>query len=219
MLHFTESSGTLLDPYPRRDAGMADSPMTRVSLLVRIRDGGDADAWAEFVEIYAPLVYRLARRYGAQDADAADLTQEVLKTVLRAAPGFVYDPARGTFRGWLLTVARNQLRKWADANRRHPPLNGGDDPRLLEEVPAPAEEAARWDQEYHQRLFEWAAEKVRPQFRPPTWQAFWQTMVEGREARAVAAALGLSLGAVYIARSRVLARIREQIQQIDERSS
>jgi RNA polymerase sigma factor (sigma-70 family) len=197
--------------------GMADSPATRVSLLVRIRDSRDTEAWAQFVEIYAPLVYGLARRHGVQDADAADLTQEVLRVVVSAAPEFVYDPGRGSFRGWLLTVARNQLRKWANAAKRRAPASGNPDmQRLLEEQPAPAEEVERWDQEYHQRLFEWAAEKVRPAFRPTTWQAFWQTAIDHQDARAVADALGLSVGAVYIARSRVLARIKEQLQQLHD---
>ena len=195
---------------------MTDPSKTRVSLLIRIRDSHDEDAWSEFVEIYAPLVYSLARRHGVQDADAADLTQEVLKTVVRSAPTFVYEPALGSFRGWLLTVARNQLRKWAKSAKRLPPGCGGDErQRVLEEQPAP-EEVERWDQEYHQRLFEWAAEKVRPSFRPVTWQAFWQTAVEHREPRAVADELGVSVGAVYIARSRILARIKEQIQQLPE---
>lgn len=216
MPHFSERSLPFPAIYRQRDSGVADSPTTRVSLLVRIRDRCDAEAWAEFVEIYAPLVYALARRHGAQDADAADLTQEVLKTVMRTAPSFVYDPQRGSFRGWLLTVARNQVRKWLNASRRHPPSGGEEGQRLLEAQAAPADEAARWDREYHQRLFEWAAEKVRPSFRSATWQAFWQTTVENRDARTVADALGLSIGAVYIARSRVLARIKEQVQQLDE---
>jgi RNA polymerase sigma-70 factor (ECF subfamily) len=196
---------------------MTDPAQTRVSLLLRIRDSRDAEAWNQFVEIYAPLVYALARRHGVQDADAADLTQEVLQAVLRSAPTFVYDPARGSFRGWLLTVARNRLRKWANDERRHPHDCGSAEARrVLEEKPAPAEEVARWDQEYRQRLFEWAAEKVRPSFRPASWQAFWQTAVAHRDAAAVAAELGMSLGAVYIAKSRILARIKEQIQLLPE---
>jgi RNA polymerase sigma-70 factor (ECF subfamily) len=194
---------------------MTDSPQTRVSLLLRIRDNQDETAWSEFVEIYAPLVYALARRHGIQDADAADLTQEVLKAVVRSAPAFDYDPSRGTFRGWLLTVARNQMRRWAGTQSRHAGSGGDEGQRLLEEQPAP-DEVVRWDQEYHQRLFEWAAEKVRPSFRPASWQAFWKTAVEQREPREVAAELGVSVGAVYIARSRVLARIKEQIQQLPE---
>jgi RNA polymerase sigma-70 factor (ECF subfamily) len=196
---------------------MADSPTTQFSLLVRIRDSRDAEAWAEFVDIYAPLVYSLARKHGMQDADAADLTQEVLRLVAHVAPQFTYDPRRGSFRGWLFTVARNQLRKWANARKRQVRGTGcSETQRLLEEQPARDDEVADWDQEYQQRLVEWAAEKVRDHFRPATWQAFWRTALEGQDPRAVGEALGMSVGAVYIARSRVLARIKEQIQQFQD---
>src|SRR5690349_18339443 len=119
---------------------MTKSPMTRASLLVRIRNRRDTEAWAEFVEIYAPLIYALVRRHGLQDADAADLTQEVLKSVLRSAADFRYDPARGTFRGWLVTVTRNHLRRWASSQK--PDLTGTgtkEAQRLLEEQLAPEE--------------------------------------------------------------------------------
>jgi RNA polymerase sigma factor (sigma-70 family) len=197
---------------------MTDSLKTRISLLVRIRDRGDEDAWTEFVDLYAPLVYALARRRGLQEADAADLTQDVLRSVVRTAPRFAYDPGRGSFRGWLFTVARNQLRKWANQRQRHPPASGNpDERRLIEEQPAPAEEGDFWDQEYRSRLFAWAAERVRPSFRSSTWQAFWQTAVEERDPAVVAGELGLSVGAVYIARTRVLARLRELIRQAQDR--
>jgi RNA polymerase sigma-70 factor (ECF subfamily) len=196
---------------------MTDSPTTRVSLLVRIRDRDDTDAWSEFVEMYAPLVYALARRRGLQEADASDLTQDVLRTVVRTAPRFAYDPGRGSFRGWLFTVARNQLRKWAHERQRQPPATGSaDDRRLLEEQPAPADEGDFWEAEYRARLFAWAAERVRPAFRPSTWEAFWQTAVEARDPSDVATSLGLTVGAVYIARSRVLARLREHVQQVQD---
>jgi RNA polymerase sigma factor (sigma-70 family) len=196
---------------------MTDSPMTRVSLLVRIRDRGDEDAWAEFVDLYAPLVYALARRRGLQEADAADLTQDVLRSVVRTAPRFAYDPGRGSFRGWLFTVARNQLRKWAHARQRQPSASGSpDDQRLIEEQAAPPEDGNFWEAEYRERLFAWAAERVRPSFRPSTWQAFWKTAVEERDPAAVAAELGMSVGAVYIARTRVLARLRECIRKVQD---
>jgi len=88
---------------------MTTSPHTRPSLLVRIRDAADREAWRQFVELYAPLVYRFARRRGLQDADAADLTQDVLQAVARSSGRLEYDPRRGTFRGWLFTVDRNKL--------------------------------------------------------------------------------------------------------------
>jgi RNA polymerase sigma-70 factor (ECF subfamily) len=195
---------------------MVDSPETRLSLLVRIRDRQDSDAWADFVTIYAPLVYGLARRQGLQDADAADLTQEVLRAVVSAAPKFAYDPARGTFRGWLFTVARNCIRKGAQERKRAAGLGCEQAQRALEGCAAPEVDELEWEREYQEQLFEWAAEKVRPGFRAATWQAFWQTAVQNRDAREVSAELGLSVGAVYIARSRVLARIREQIRAVQD---
>ena len=87
---------------------MTESPVTRASLLLRLRDPRDVEAWGEFVEVYGPLVYDYGRRHGLQDADAADLTQEVLRAVAWSAGEFRYDPSRGMFRSWLFTVAHYQ---------------------------------------------------------------------------------------------------------------
>jgi RNA polymerase sigma-70 factor (ECF subfamily) len=183
-------------------------------LLVRLRDAADREAWGQFVEIYAPLVYRFARSRGLQDADAADLTQDVLGAVAGASKRLEYDPERGTFRGWLFTVARNKLHNFLTKRRRHAPARDDSEAMArLEEQPAP-EEAAWWDQEYERRLFDWAAQRVRGGFTETTWQAFWQTAVDGRSAKETAAELHLSVGAVYIAKSRVMARLREQIQHV-----
>ncbi len=191
---------------------MGTSPSTRPSLLVRVRDAADREAWLQFVEIYAPLVYQFARQRGLQDADAADLTQDVLQAVSGAMARLVYDPRRGTFRGWLFTVARNKLHTFLARQKRHAATQ-----ELSEEHPAPdADEAALWEREYEQRLFDWAAAQVRPGFQESTWRAFWQTAVEGRSPTDVAGQLGLSVGAVYIAKSRVLARLKEQIQRLQE---
>jgi RNA polymerase sigma-70 factor (ECF subfamily) len=195
---------------------MTSAPLTRPSLLLRLRDAGDRAAWRQFVDVYAPLVYRFARKRGLQDADAADLTQEVLQAVAAACPRLEYDPRRGTFRGWLFTVARNRLHNFRLREQRHARRHPqAESPRVFDEQPAPeAEDAALWDQEYERRLFDWAAERVRDHFQEATWQAFYRTAVEGREARSVAAELGLSVGAVYIAKSRVLARLRAQIREV-----
>ncbi len=147
---------------------MSEPPTTRLSLLARLRDIGDAQAWADFVQLYAPLVYGLARRCGLQDADAADLTQEVLRALVHAVPEFHYDPARGRFRAWLFTVARNTLRKFLQARRRQPEAPGdGAVHDLLAQQPAP-EEVAAWEQEYQARLFELACQRVRDSFRLST---------------------------------------------------
>jgi RNA polymerase sigma-70 factor (ECF subfamily) len=195
---------------------MADVPDTRPSLLVRIRDARDGQAWSQFVDLYAPLIYGFLRKHGLQDADAADLTQEVLRAVAGSARRLEYDPTRGPFRGWLFTVVRNKLRNFLTARNRHEQPSGGSAALAwLEDQPGSDEsQGAQWDQEYEQRLFHWAADQVRGDFQDTTWQAFWQTAVQGRGPQEVGEQLGMSVGAVYIAKSRVLARLREQIQQV-----
>jgi RNA polymerase sigma-70 factor (ECF subfamily) len=197
---------------------MRESPVTRPSLLVRLGDPRDNQAWEQFVEIYAPLVYGFARKHGLQDADAADLTQDVLRAVAGASGQGGYNPERGSFRAWFFTIVRNKLRNFVTRRQRHCLGTGDSEAQaFLEAQPArPEPEAALWEQEYEQRLFAWAVERVRDDFADSTWQAFWRTAVVGDSAGTVAEVLGMSAGAVYIAKSRVLARLREQIQQLQE---
>ena len=196
---------------------MAEIPRTRASLLVRIRDRHDQAAWAEFVEIYEPVLYRLARQRGFQDADARELTQEVFIAVASAIDRWEADPARGRFRTWLFRIARNFGINLLIHRRRHPPGTGDSDVQsLLDQQPGPnGEDSARFEQEYKRELFSRAATRVRGQFREATWHAFWRTSIEGEEVVQVAHALGISAGAVYIARSRVMARLREEIQRLE----
>jgi len=195
---------------------MGDLPITRPSLLVRIRDARDDSAWAQFVEIYAPLVYGFARRHGLQDADAADITQEVLRSVARAAKDLDYDPGRGSFRGWLRTVVRNKVSTFLGRRKLSDQGSGGTDAYdLLRSQPASdTGEADPWDQEYERQLFAWAAERVRGSFHDSTWQAFWLTAVEGKSGKQAARELGLSVAAVYLARGRVMTRLKKEVQQI-----
>ena len=195
---------------------MAEIPGTRASLLVRIRDPHDEQAWGEFVEIYEPVLYRLARRRGFQDADARELTQEVFIAVASAIDRWRVDPARGRFRTWLFRIARNLGINLLASRRRHPLGTGGTDLHaLLEQQPgACGEESALFEEEYKRELFGRAASRVRGQFREATWQAFWRTGVDGEEVGEVARSLGISVGAVYVARSRVMARLRREIEQL-----
>lgn len=198
---------------------MSETPATRLSLLVRLRDARDDGAWAQFVELYAPLVYGFARKHGLQDADAADLTQDVLQAVSGGIRRLDYDPRRGSFRGWLFTVVRNKLRNFLAAQNRPGRGTGGTDGQhRLQELPARDEDQTSWwDEEYERRVFAWAADQVRGAFHDSTWQAFWQTAVEGKKGPEVAKALGLTVAAVYLAKSRVTARLKEIVREtLDE---
>jgi RNA polymerase sigma factor (sigma-70 family) len=195
---------------------MAELPTTRPSLLVRIRDAGDGEAWRQFVQAYGPVVYGYGRKRGLQDADAADLTQEVLRAVAGSVGRLDYDRSRGSFRGWLFTLAHHKLHDLLSRRRRNG--RGAEDTGVqswLEEQPAPEADLALWDQEYERRLFARAAGEVRGDFHESTWRAFWRTAVEGRPVKDVAGELGLTAAAVYLARSRVMARLRGRIQELE----
>ena len=192
------------------------SPETRQSLLVRIRDISDQVAWQEFVEIYAPLIHAYSLRRGLQDADAADVSQQVLQSIARAIPGFVYDSAKGSFRGWLFQITRNHLLKNLEKKRRSPKATGDTSFQdVLHQQQDETDDERIWDLEHQRQLFHWAAERVRGDFKDSTWNAFWAFAVEGKPAADVAKMLGVTLGAVYIAKSRVTARLRQLIESIE----
>jgi RNA polymerase sigma-70 factor (ECF subfamily) len=191
------------------------APATRPSLLLRVRDLHDGTAWAEFVELYAPLVHDYLRRRGLQDADAADVVQEVLGALSRAMPGFRYDPGKGTFRGWLFTVVRRKLDDFLAWRQREVRARGDATMHRLVEGLSERDEEDDWDRSWRLRAFAWAAERVRRDVRDLTWRAFYETAVRSRPAGEVASELAMSVGAVYVARSRVLARLRACVGSVD----
>jgi RNA polymerase sigma-70 factor (ECF subfamily) len=192
---------------------MADIPPTRASLLLRLRDPRDGTAWGEFVRLYAPLVYGYLRKQGLQDADVADLCQQVLGAVSGAVGRLDYDPSRGAFRNWLFTVVRRKLADWRAAER-HRVRGSGDAAvhEVLERVLAPPRLEADWEAEWRRQMFARACAEVRRDVTDSTWQAFWRTAVEGQPGKQVAADLGLSVAAVYHARSRILARLKDLVK-------
>jgi len=197
---------------------MHSTPETRPSLLLRLRNPQDERAWCEFVEIYEPLIERLARRKGLQHADARELVQEVLVAVSGAIDRFDTDPAAGSFRGWLFRISRNLMINLLKREGRYATGTGNSDfQRFLEEQPDPAcDQTAEFDLEYRRQLFQWAAERVRDSFQESTWLAFWRTCVEQRPIEDVGRELMMSRAAVYVARSRVMARLRDAVEEASE---
>ena len=195
---------------------MSDLPETRASLLARARNPHDGVAWRQLTEVYQPIVYRYCLRRGLQDADAADLTQEVMRSVAHALRDFSYDAARGRFRNWLFTVTRSRLNNFFERRNRQE-LGSGQTTvhEMLAELPDRGEQD-EWDRESRQQLFEWAAAQARSEFEPTTWRAFVMSAVEGRSAAEAAQVTGLSLNAVYVAKSRVLRTLRELIDSVAE---
>ena len=191
---------------------MSAPPPTRPSLLLRLRDPADDDAWREFVRLYTPLVFGYCRRQGLQEADAADVAQEVMRVTAREMPEFQYDVKRGKFRGWLLQTTRHRFHKFISRQNRSPKAASDSTiERFLDGDPSSVEQA-NWEEDYRQGLFDWASGKARPEFQATTWDAFRLTAVESVSVKEVAGRLGISIGAVYIARSRVIARLRQLIE-------
>jgi RNA polymerase sigma factor (sigma-70 family) len=193
-----------------------NSPLTRASLLVQLRDGSNHVAWQEFVRLYGPVVYGFARNRGLQDADAADLVQDVMRSVMGAIGRFDYDRHQGTFRGWLFTITRNKVFNFLSARRIRPQASGDSGTnRLLAEHPDAASESDQWEMEYQRRIASVAMNRVKGEFQDKTWRAFWLTAVEGIAAADAARQVGISPGAVYVAKSRVLARLKEEVEAIE----
>jgi RNA polymerase sigma-70 factor (ECF subfamily) len=195
-----------------------EQPATRPSLLLRVRDPGDEGAWRDFVALYGALIYRFARKRGLQEADADDLTQIVFQNLALSLRALDFDPRRGSFRSWLYAVVRHQLANYVHRQARGTRGSGDTDVQaVLENLPQQTtDEQALWDEEYERSVFRWAAERVRGGFQESSWQAFWQTAVEGKAAREVAGALKTTVGAVYTAKSRVLDAIKRVVQELQD---
>ena len=194
-------------------------PETRASLIARLNLPSSEAAWDEFTAIYRPLILRVAIARGLQHADAEDLAQDTLAIVGRSIGAF--DPnGGGSFRAWLRTITRNLVIN--HLSRRREPLGSGSSgvQAMLSEHPAPdSETATLFDLEYRRLLFQRAAEVVRPQFSQTTWAAFKRTAIDRWSVGETAQHLGKSEGAIRMARSRVVTRLREEVQRQQQRLS
>jgi RNA polymerase sigma-70 factor (ECF subfamily) len=176
---------------------------TAPSLLEKVRQPANQMAWNRFVQLYTPLLFFWIRPLGLRDADAADLVQDVFLTLVEKLPEFRYDPQR-SFRAWLRTVLLNKWRNRCAVREAQQPTD----------IPEPADSdnvAAFGEEEYRQHLVARALELMQQDFEPATWKACWELVVRSRPAEEVAAKLGISLNAVYVAKSRVLGRLRQEL--------
>jgi RNA polymerase sigma-70 factor (ECF subfamily) len=197
---------------------MSDTPEseTRVSLLGRLRrNPADQAAWQEFVQHYGPKVTGWCRRWGLQEADAQDVTQDVLLKLAATMKTFTYDPGR-SFRGWLRTLAHHA---WSDflQDRARPGQGSGDSQvlQLLGTTAARDDLASGLEEQLDRELLEEAGCRVRLRVAPSTWEAFRLTAVEGLSGQEAARRTGLSVGQVYVAKHRVEKLLREEVQKLE----
>jgi RNA polymerase sigma-70 factor (ECF subfamily) len=175
---------------------------TPISLLERVRRPDDQAAWAQFVHLFTPLLYGWARQKCLSEAAAADLVQDVFLVLVQQLPSFQYQPG-GSFRAWLRTVLLN---RWRTLQRRRQPQALG--PEQLDELTAPADPESPGEAEERRQLIARALTLVEREVEPVMWQAFRRYVLLGEKPAAVAAALDVSVNCVYLAKSRVLQRLR-----------
>ncbi len=195
---------------PARDSA------TRVTLLDRLRhEPANPDHWSEFVTLYGGRVFAWCRKWGLQDADAQDVTQNVLLKLAARMRDFAYDPTR-SFRAWLKTIARNAWRDFA-STRERPGRGSGDSQvqRLIESTAAPDELAATLEGEFDRELLELASIRVRSRVAPQTWEAFRLTAHEGLAGTEVAAKIGMQVAQVFVAKRRVLKMLQAEVRDLD----
>lgn len=189
---------------------------TSASLLEDLREHADPRSWRRLMDIYWPLVYGWLRQRGLQHDDAEDLGQDVLHVLMRELPSFRYDRNRGSFRGWLRTITANRLRNFRRKDRaRLVSLDGTDWSRLGGELEDPASQLSlQWDQEHDRFVARRLLEAIECEFEPTTWQAFRRVAYDGDKPAVVANDLGVSINAVFIAKSRVLRRLRDKMREL-----
>ncbi|QDU60965.1 RNA polymerase sigma factor RpoE [Planctomycetes bacterium Pan216] len=196
-----------------------DSRRTRATLLLRLRDLSDSEAWNQFLERYAPKIFHWCRRHRLQEADASDVTQEVLGKLVAAMRSFEYDPSKGSFRGWLKTVTNNAIRDLSKGWSR--PGRGSGDTQVLQSLhalhapEAIADLAAMIEAEAEREMLDEAHARIRLRVKPHTWQAYQLNAIDRQPAAEVAKTLGIAVSEVYVAKSRVIKMLRGEVAKLN----
>ncbi len=192
----------------------SDASSTSLSLLGRLNDAGDCDAWSEFVDRYGPKIYQWCRASGGQHADAEDVTQSVLARF--AARGVTYNPARGSFRSWLKTVAKNAWRDSVKSHRKRSQGSGGSQTlQWFENVPEDGLGEALKDA-FDREILDVAKVQVQQQVHPRDWQVFCCFVQEGLSGDEVAAKFTIAKATAYVYKSRVRKMLKEAISKLND---
>lgn len=185
---------------------------TSLSLLKQLRQSEDSESWSRLADLYTPLLHSWLGKYGVQQADADDLIQDVLMVMAKELPAFEHNGRAGAFRAWLRTILVNRLRNfWRTTGRGDKVAGGSDMEQKLEQLADPSSELSRlWDKQHDQFVVRRLLAASQPKFAAATWQAFRRVTLDGVSPERVAAELGISVNAVFIAKSRVLSRLRRE---------
>lgn len=191
-------------------------PETRLSLIVRLQNSRDEAAWAEFLMLYEPVILRLLQRQGLQDSDARDVCQQVLAAVAKDVEQWQSDERPASFRRWLSQIARHRVLKFLIKERKRIAAEGGSNAaqRMATQPDLKTSLSAEFEMECRQQMLLVAGEQIRGEFHDITWRAFWLTSIEGRSVADVAGELRTSVGNVYVARSRIIARLRDKVREM-----
>jgi RNA polymerase sigma factor (sigma-70 family) len=211
-------------PYPVGAAVSADDSLpTRSSLLSRLRNVGDDASWRTFFDTYWRLIYNVARKFGLSDQEAQDVVQETVIAVARKMPQFRYDPAKGSFKQWLLLITRRRIQDHLRRLYRSLPVASigfGEGERCAEDVPAtlPAPDVqieAAWEREWQENIFRAALARVRQRANPKSYQVFDYCVLQNLPAQEVARMLGLNAAQVYLAKHRISLTVKRIAKELE----
>lgn len=185
---------------------------TNPSLLIRLRDVQDQQAWALFVEVYGPVIFSYCRRRNLQVSDASDVSQEVFAVLSKSLPTFEYQSERGRFRDWLGLVTHRELIRFWKRKERAQRVHAQSGHMEVETI----EDTEGWENHFHSELLQQSLKRVKGSFESETWQIFERIWIKGETASEVANSLGVKIGSVYVAKSRVLKSLRADILMLSD---
>lgn len=189
---------------------------TRRSLILRLANRDDHEAWSQFNSVYRQFVYLLAMKRGLQPADGDEVVQAVFTNVSAALQKRPHDWEKAKFRTWLYRITFNAIANFRRSIRPDQGTGGSTATLQFESIPQCEFDPLEYDEAFEKSVFEWAAKSIQQEFQTSTWEAFWLTAVSGLTCETTANRLGLKVGSVYAARSRVIRRLREKVKEFDE---